>query len=401
MGRRILNIAWKDMLHLWHNRLLLIMVMFGAATELLFVGWATGAAIDDLKTVVVDYDNTPVSQGLVEALGNSNTLKLDQKQVGPFEKSGNRSKALDALFTGGNFIFSPDAILLVEIPTGFGDALKTGQQPEVALTLNGANSLPSATARRAAEDEIYQYGSFVLAQHMADQTGQPSPTRQEIATRLNTMQPDVTVRYNEKLDRAHYTAPSEAAFVLYIITIMIAAFMLAREREYGTFEQLLVMPMRPIEIIIGKAIPALLVGYANFLLVLAEMNLVFGISVRGSVPLLLVLALGYLFVELGRGFLVAMISRTQNQALLIIMLMAFIDITFAGYAVPVESMPSIMQVVSNVFPIRHWMIILRGVLQKGVGLDVLWPQLLWLVALGLLINSVTLWFFRRTLGNQR
>jgi ABC-2 type transport system permease protein len=237
-------------------------------------------------------------------------------------------------------------------------------------------------------------------QTRAESEGVTPPSQDTILTSLEQKKPNVTVRYNEKLDRAHYTTPSEAAFVLYIIAIMIAAFMLAREREYGTFEQLLVMPMRPIEIIIGKAIPALFIGFANFLLVLAEMNIIFGIPVRGSLFLLLVLAAGYLFVELGRGFMVAMISRTQNQALLIIMLIAFVDITFAGYAVPVESMPKTMQLLSNLFPIRHWMIILRGILQKDVGLSVLWPQILWLVGLGIVINSVTLWFFDRSLGKQ-
>jgi len=398
MLRRILNIAWKDMLHLWHNRLLLIMVMFGAATELLLIGWATGAEVDNLRTVVIDHDNTPISQGLVDALAKTDTLKVDKEGAKTFKKYATRSQALDALFTGGNFIFTPDTTLLVEIPAGFGNALQNGQQPKIALTLNGTNSLPSTMARRTAEDQIANYGTVVVAQHMANQA---PPTSREVISRLEKPQPNITVRYNEKLDRSHYTAPSEAAFVLYIITIMIAAFMLAREREYGTFEQLLVMPIHPIEIIIGKSIPALLVGFANFLLVLAEMNLVFDISVRGSLPLLLALAIGYLFVELGRGFLVAMVSRTQNQALLIIMLMAFIDITFAGYAVPVESMPKIMQAISNIFPIRHWMIIFRGILQKDIGLNLLWPQLLWLAALGLMINGGTLWFFRRTLGEQR
>jgi ABC-2 type transport system permease protein len=398
MLRRIVNIAWKDFLHLWHSRFLLIMVLFGAALELLLVGWATGAKVDNLKMAVVDHDQTPTSQGLIDALNSTGTLKLEKNTL---DQNISRGKALDKLFTGGNFIFNPDTILLVEIPQGFGNALLAGQQPTVNLTLNGVNSLGSTTARRAAEDEIAKYGAVVFTQHAAELAGQTPPSADQIITRLENAQPTVTVRYNEKLDRAAYTTPSEAAFVLYIIAIMVAAFMLAREREYGTFEQLLVMPMRPIEILIGKAIPALLVGYANFLLVLFEMNVVFGISVRGSLLLLLVLAVCYLFVELGRGFLVAMISRTQNQALLIIMLVAFVDITFAGYAVPVESMPKAMQVLSNFFPIRHWIIILRGILQKDVGLSVLWPQLAWLAGLGIVIDGVTLWFFRRSLGEQR
>lgn len=401
MLRRVFNIAWKDLLHLWHNRAFLIMVVFGAASELLLVGWATGARIDDLRMVAVDHDQTPTSAALIEELRATDTLVLNEDDMDILAKYEDRSQGLDDLFTGGNFIFDPDNILLVEIPAGFETALKNGEQPEIALTLNGANSLASTTARRVAEEEIYKFGAVVLTQNMMAQAGLTPPDEAAILDSMSEAQPSITVRYNEELDRAAYTTPSEAAFVLYIIAVAIAAFMLAREREYGTFEQLLVMPQRPIEIIIGKAIPALLVGYANFVIVLIEMNVVFDIPVRGSLALLLVLAIGYLFVELGRGFMIAMISRTQNQALLIVMLMAFVDITFAGYAVPVESMPKIMQLLANFFPIRHWMIILRGILQKDVGLDILWPQLLWLAALGLIINGVTLWTFRRTLGEQR
>lgn len=400
MAGRILNIAWKDLLHLWHNRALLLMVIFGAALELLLVGWATGAQVNDLKMVVIDHDQSQISQRLVDELAATDTLTLNAGAADTFAKHEDREKALDDIFTGGNFVFNPDNVLLVEIPEGFGEQLAAGERPEVSLTLNGANSMGSTVARRAAEETLYTYGVTVLTQHTMQQAGLNPPGADQIAASLENNQPNVTVRYNEDLDRAAYTTPSEAAFVLYIIAIMVAAFMLAREREYGTFEQLLVMPQRPIEIIIGKAMPALLVGYANFILVLVEMNVVFDIPVRGSLLLLLVLAIGYLFVELGRGFMVAMLSRTQNQALLIVMLLAFVDITFAGYAAPVESMPQIMQALSNLFPIRHWTIILRGILQKDIGLDVLWPQLLWLAVLGLIINSITLWFFRRSLNEQ-
>jgi ABC-2 type transport system permease protein len=402
---RILNIAWKDMLHLWHNRLLLILVIFGAASELLLIGYATGAPVKNLKMVVIDHDQTPISQGLIAALDSTSTLRLDQGAAKVFEEHHSRSAALNDLFTGG--FLGSDPVMLVAIPSGFGAALQQGKQPEITLTLNGASSLASTTARRAAESEIYTYGAVVTAESVAAQNGisltgsAEQQFRQQVLDELARAQPAVTVRYNEKLDRAAYTTPSEAAFILYIIAIMIAAFMLAREREFGTFEQLLVMPMRPIETLLGKAIPAMAVGYANFLLVLVIMHRVFGIPVRGSLLLLLVLAVGYLFVELGRGFLVALIARTENQALLIVMLMAFVDITFSGYAVPVESMPRLMQLLSNVFPIRHWMIILRGILQKGIGLNVLWPQLVWLAALGIAIDSVTLWFYRRTVANQR
>ncbi|NDJ77246.1 MAG: ABC transporter permease [Chloroflexi bacterium] len=410
MLNRILNIAWKDLLHLWHNRLLLILVLFGAASEMLLIGWATGADVDDLTTVIVDYDDSTTSRSLIAALEDNDTFNLDDDAADDYRNNDDRDDALDDLFTSGNYVFNPEPVMLIEIPEGFEQQLQAGEQPEVLLTLNGAKALPSRTARRAAEEEILTFGAIERAKALAaSESGQDVPVSAEqsaaieqiVLTQLETTQANITVRYNEDLDRAHYTTPSEAAFVLYIMTIMAAALLLAREREYGTFEQLLVMPMRPFEIIIGKSISAMFVGYANFILLLGLMNVVFGVPVRGSLPLLLVLAIGYLFVELGRGFLVAMVTRTQNQALLVIMLIAFVDITFSGYAVPVESMPDVMQFVANFFPIRHWMIILRGILQKDIGLSVFWPQLVWLAGLGILINGATLWFFRRTLGEQR
>lgn len=400
MFNRILNIAWKDILHLWHNRLLLTLAIFGAASELLLIGWATGSKVDNLKLAVLDQDQTETSRALIEQLDHTDVLNLDQDASTKFARDlqhQGRQTGLDHLFTGGNFIFNSDPVLLVEIPTGFESDLMSGNQPEIDVTVNGANSLPGTTARRTAEDEIYLFGTAILTQHELVDSADLQTVERTVRQQLADRQPPVTVRYNEGLDRAHYTTPSEAAFVLYIITIMIAAFMLAREREQGTFEQMLVMPVRPLEIIAGKAMPAMAVGYANFLLVLGIMYVVFDIPVRGSLSLLLILAIGYLLVELGRGFFVAMITRTQNQALLVIMLIAFVDITFSGYAMPVESMPPLMQALANLFPIRHWMIILRGILQKDVGLSVLWPQIVWLAVLGVLINSGTLWFFRRTL----
>ena len=407
MLQRILNIAHKDLLHLWHNRLLLVLVIFGAATELLLIGFATGADIDNLRLVVIDHDATTTSAGLTEALDDTAALNLDDNGTDVFDKHDNRDDALDDLFTGGDYVFNPDTVILVEIPAGFEDSLRAGDQPEVAITLNGANSLPARTARRAAEETLYRYGAVQVARFAAEESGvvltaeSAQSLEDRVLTRLDNATPTVTVRYNEELERSHYTTPSEAAFILYIITAMVAALMLAREREHGTFEQLLVMPQRPMEIIAGKALPAVMVGYANFILVLIIMNVVFDVPVRGSLPLLLILAVAYLLVELGRGFLAALIAHTQNQVLMIVMLMAFVDITFSGYAIPVESMPGPMQALANLFPIRHWMIILRGILQKDVGLSVLWPQLVWLAVLGIAINSVTLWTFRRSLGETR
>lgn len=398
---RILNIAWKDFRHLWHNRLFLLLVVFGGTLELIMIGVATGSDVEHLKMAVIDRDQSALSQDAIAALRASETLDYDAGASETFAEydAVERDAALDAIFTGGFFGSKP--VLLLEIPPGFGADLQAGRQPTVQMTFNGARSLASTAARRAAEDILQQFGAVVVEQSLARELDQPVPTRAEVEQRLDVAVPAITVRYNEELRRAAYTTPSETAFILGIITLMIASIMMAREREFGTFEQLLVLPMRPIEIIFGKAIPAVTLGLANFVLLLGVMRWGFEIDMRGPVLLLIALAAGYLLVELGRGFMIAMIARTQNQALLLVMLIAFVDITFSGYAVPVESMPPVMQTLANLFPIRHWMIILRGIMQKDVGLAVLWPQLAWLAVLGVAINAVTLWIFGRTLGETR
>ena len=379
MLNRILNIAWKDFLHLWHNKILLVIVLLGGATELTLVGMATGAPIDDVRTVIYDADGSQISRELIARFEADETFAVTVADE-PLPDD------LNEIFTGA--LFGDDYIVAIDIPEGFGEELRAGRKPEVTIHLNAISALAATTARRKAEEILFYYGAEVAW---------PDVSRDE----LEAFEPQITVRYNEELDRAQYTTPSEAGFMLYVIAIGVAAFMLAREREFGSFEQLLVMPHHPMEILTGKAIPAVVLGYANFLLLLGVIHFIFGVPIRGSLPLLLVLALFYVLVELGVGFLLALISHTQHQAVLLVMLVAFVDIAFSGYAAPVESMPPAMQTISLAFPIRHFLIILRGVLQKGVGLEILWPHVLALAALGLLINGAALLLFRRSLASER
>jgi ABC-2 type transport system permease protein len=205
------------------------------------------------------------------------------------------------------------------------------------------------------------------------------------------------VWFNEALSEAYYTTPAELGLMLEFTVLLFAALSFSRERELGTLEQLLVMPFSSLEIIVGKSIPVILVGFFDFLLMLGAVHFVFGVPVRGSLPLLLVIAFGYLLVELGKGLVISIISRTQHQAFLLVMMIGMIDFMFTGYAAPVESMPKVAQIAANVVPANHWLNILRGILLKGAGLDVLWPQVLALGILGVLIGTFSLRYVRRAL----
>jgi ABC-2 type transport system permease protein len=176
--------------------------------------------------------------------------------------------------------------------------------------------------------------------------------------------------------------------MLYFVAAGVASLGIARERERGTWEQLLVTPMRPLEIVIGKALPAIPVAYLVFLMMLTVSLVGFGLPMRGSWFLLLGVVLLYILVELCVGVLMSAISRTQIQAFLLVTALMMIEFIFSGYIFAVDTMPTAVQAVANFVPMNHGLNMVRSILLRGVGLDALWPNILMLAVLGAVIVSV-------------
>jgi len=185
--------------------------------------------------------------------------------------------------------------------------------------------------------------------------------------------------------------------MLEFVILLFAALAFSRERELGTLEQLLVMPFSSLEIIIGKSIPVLIYAFTDFLFMLALIRYVFGLPMRGSLALLLLIAFAYMLVELSKGLVISVVARTQHQAFLLVMLVGMSDFMFTGYAAPVEGMPQALQWIANFVPAHHWLTILRGIMLKGAGLETLWPNLLALVTIGLVVGIFSLRFVRKAL----
>ena len=277
------------------------------------------------------------------------------------------------------------AVMALVIPQDFNADLLRAQVPELMVVLNGAESVSARTAKRAIEGLAADMGLRIIMERIGlDGDDLPGAL-------------SVRVWFNEQLTEAYYTVPAEMAFMLEFTVLIFAALSFARERELGTLEQLLVKPLSRLEIIIGKSIPTLLVGMLDFSVMLVIVHLVFGIPVRGSLALMLLLACGYVLVELCKGLLISVFSRTQHQALLLVIVIGMADFMFTGYAVPVESMPVALQFIGNFVPAHHWLAIIRGIMLKGVGLEVLWPNVLALVLLGLFLGGVSLIYIRRSL----
>jgi ABC-2 type transport system permease protein len=373
MLRRIGSLIIKEFIHLRNDWWLPAFMLIGGAMELFLVGWATSRPITNLPIMVLDQDRSAASQELVAAIENTGTFSQPQYV-------SNMSTIEDALTRGtinAAVVIPPDFKEQMASPIG---------TPTLFVILNGAESTPALAAKRAIEGLVQDMDQRITIQRLG-----LSPTE------FAGFDPSLRVWFNEALSEALYTTPAELGLMLEFTVLLFAALAFSRERELGTLEQLLVMPFSSMEIIIGKSIPVIIVGFADFLLMLTMVHFAFGVPVRGSLPLLLLLAFGYLMVELGKGLVISVVSRTQHQAFLLVLLVGMVDFMFTGYAAPVEGMPKVLQWVANIIPAHHWLTILRGILLKGTGLNVLWPNVLWLVGLGLVIGTFSLRFVRRAL----
>ena len=373
MLKRIWSLVVKEFLHLINDWWMPAFMLFGGALELLLIGWATSRPITNLPLMVLDQDQSADSRAVVTALENTSTFAIT-------DPPADMAAIQDAIDRG-------QVNAAVIIPPDFGNEIAsfTGQ-PTLAIWLNGAESIPAIEALRAVEGAIWDMGEDITLRRLGLQPGD-----------FAGFEPSLRVWFNEALSRAWYTTPAELGLMLLFTVLIFAALSFSRERELGTMEQLLVMPFSSLEIIIGKSIPVVLIGFFQFLLLLSVVHFAFGVPIRGSLALLSLLALGYTLVELGKGMIISVISHTQHQAFLLVMMVGMTDFMFTGFAAPVESMPRIMQLVANLVPAYHWLIILRGVLLKGAGLDVLWPHVLALAVLGLVIGAFSLRYVRRAL----
>ncbi len=373
MLRRIWALIRKEFIHLRHDWWLPAFMLVGGAMELLLIGWATSRPITNLPLIVLDHDRSAASREVVTALENTGTFNL-QKYVTGMEEI---EYAIQRGEINAAVIIPPDFNTTIQSPY---------RNPTLVVILNGAESTPAKEALRSIEGAIRRLGEQITIQRY-----------QLDMEQFAGFDPSLRVWFNEELSEALYTTPAELSLMLEFTILLFAALSFTRERELGTLEQLLVMPFSSLEIILGKSIPVILVGFIDFLILLGITNVAFGVPVRGSFPLLLGLVFIYILVELSKGFVISVISRTQHQAFLFVLIIGMVDFMFTGYAAPVESMPQVLQTLANAIPAHHMLAIVRGILLKGAGIETLWFHVIALVVLGLVIGTFSFRFVRRAL----
>jgi ABC-2 type transport system permease protein len=369
---RIWNLVLKEFIQFLRDWLMTAFILTLPALQLALLAQATGSRIAHLDVAVLDLDRSTASRRLTTTLDNRRELDVRYRPAA-------LSDARDLLDRG-------QATLAVVISPGFAaDLADATRAPDIQLVVDASNTVPASHALRAARSAV---AAFVEENRFPGTWPQDPSSVVELRT---------TVRFNPTLDFRFFSIPAQVGFIVYQVTLTVSSVGLARERELGTLEQLMVMPLRRVELVVGKAIPALIVGALNFALMLALAVWGFGVPLRGSLLLLFLLTLLFVVVEIGYGILISSLARTQQQAILLVFVLAMVDMTFSGYMVRVKYLPALLRAVAQVVPFRHYLVIIRGVMLKGAGLDALWPHAAAMGLMGVLVMLVAVRSLSRSL----
>ena len=366
---RIWGLVVKEILQLSRDRLLLGFVLLGPLLELLLMGGLTGGGVQNLPLAVVDLDRTRFSRELVTRLDQTDELLV--------------KTYVDSVAQAREWMQSGRISVIVVVPPGYGEALTAPQQSaEVQVVADGSNHVVSTVAIATTEDVAAEVVQDLTA-HQAIASGGPVELR-------------FVARFNEFLDDRPHAITAMLGLIVYQVTLIIASQSFTRERELGTLEQLRVTPLARLELMAGKAMPTLLIGLVDCLLMTGLIVVWFDIPVRGSMLLLLFLTLPFTLAQIGWGTLISLVSRTQQQALLFVFALAMLEVAMSGFMVPAGDMPGVMRVLSAVSSVQHYLVIVRGVMLRGAGVRSLWLSGLALGGIALTVS--TLAWLRLRLG---
>jgi ABC-2 type transport system permease protein len=344
--------------------------------QMMVFGYAANYEIRHVSTVVLDLDNSQESRELVSRFISSPYFDV-QRQL-------TDSRQL------GDLIEQGKATVGLEIHAGFAQQLLKGQTAQLQVIVDATNSNTALIA----SGYISQ-----IAQGFAQEYQQERIYR--IAPQFIEVMPSVELAprpwYNPDLRSRWFFVPGIIGSLTLVLVITLTAFAVVREREIGTLEQIMVTPIRPAEFILGKTLPFFLIGLFDVTLIAVVGSLWFQVPFRGHVSVLATGAILFLLCMLGVGLLISTVSATQQQAMVTSFFFIMPAITFSGFGFPISTMPQWMQYCSYAIPLRYFLIVVRGTYLKGVGMDILWPQMAAMAGLGVTLLTAAILRFHKAL----
>jgi len=358
----------KEFLQLRQDRKMIPMLIGAPLIQLIVLGFAANLDVHDIPLLSYDQDHTVASRALLDRFLASGYFQL----AGTVEAPADIDRAL----------VQGTAQVALVVRRGYGRALEAGRAGPVQLLADGTESSIVSVALGYASTIVSTQAGELAAARLR-RVGSNAPTRP------GTIQLTPRIWYNPDLKSRWFYVPAILAMVMMLTTMVLPSMAVVREREIGTLEQIIVTPIRPWQLILGKLLPFVLVGVVNVVMVIGATVWLFGVPLRGSFFLLLGLSLLFLLSTLGLGLLISTLVRNQQQAMMTSIFLAMVPMIYlSGLIFPIENMPRPIQLSTYVIPLRYYNIILRGIFLRGAGLGTLWPDAVILTLFGTAILAL-------------
>ncbi len=371
--RRVLTVARKEIIHIKRDKPSLIISFLMPIMMLMIFGFAVNTDVNNVDFAVFDSSRTTLSRELVASFSQSYYFR--------------EYASVDSVQELEDMIKSGDVKVGMVIPDDYTRNLKRGQATQIQILVDGSDPTIARTAASYAMSVTNDYSADFQLRKI-EQTGM---SRTAASVRAAPM-----ILYNPTLESAKFNVPGVVGLILQNITIILTALAMVREKELGTIEQLIMTPVTAIELIIGKLIPYVVIGCYDFAIVMILSYLLFGVTVSGSLLELILLGFIFLVGALAMGMLISTVAKNQAQAIQGTMAFLLPSVLLSGFMFPRESMPLLIQWLSAIFPITHFLVILRGIIVKGVGIPYLvGSTLAMLLLITILIGAAVAKFSKR------
>jgi ABC-2 type transport system permease protein len=374
----LFRVLVKELIQLRRDKRMIPMMVVGPLVQLLVMGFSANTDVTEIPTLLVDRDRSAASRTLVDRFVGSGYFTIAGTEDGV--------EAIDAWLVEGH------AQVAVVIDAAYGADLAAGRRPRVLVIADGTDSNSAIVGLGYAARIVAAAGAELVRTYLADLA------REGAGVRAASIELVPRVWYNPDLKSRWFFVPALVAMTLMLLTMIVPSMAVVREKEIGTLEQLSVTPVRPWQLILGKLLPFAAFGFLDLFLVAWAAVLVFGVPLKGSILVLALLTIPFLFNTLGLGLLASTVARTQQQAMMgSVFLLMLPQIYLSGLIFPIENMPAVIQWGTYGIPLRYYANIVRGVFLKGSGFDVLWPDALALTVYGVLVLALASFRFRKSL----
>jgi ABC-type multidrug transport system permease subunit len=371
MFKGLTSIMYKESRHILRDPRTLFLMLLVPALQLTVFGYAIDLDVKNIPTYVYDLDGRAESRALVDSFENSGYFSIKRHVR-------SEGEVLDAIVRG-------DAKIGLKIPRDYSDRLLTGEHTEIQVLIDGSDSTVAMQALNVSNAIALQKSIAILSGTLSDDMAPP-------------VQAQPRVLFNPDMRTANFMVPGLVGIILQMITMLLTAFAIVREKETGTLEQLMVTPVSRLGLILGKLLPYGIVGISETVSVLVLMRFLFQVPIAGNILLLAGFTLIFLFTALGLGLLISTFAGNQIQALQFSFLIILPSVLLSGFIFPQESMPRIIYLIGQAVPATYFIQILRGIILRDTGFEDLWIHGAILAGMGLCVLTLATLRFRKNLG---